>query len=224
MSLQSRSRFESEHPKWYFWQKEGIKESKNDDKRKVETKQNFKHWTTSMFEFALRARDVTAVTRSIQPSCGNRPRRDECFLHFNLIFNKNVEPRMKGACPGLAWPTLSGAKFNQALSWILSQECFVKEGNGIEILLISFDVKNNRTNERPTDKQQRRRPTTEYNQEKVFFLKMVQPRPLLSFIFGLFKQTSIQIFITNQCDNVHRVYGAGIKPTTFGTRASSHNH
>ena len=36
---------------------------------------------------------------------------------------------------------------------------------------------------------------------------MGQPRPLLSFIFGLFKQTSLQIL---QQINVHPVYGAGI--------------
>ena len=153
MSLQSRSRFESEHPKWYFWQKEGIKESKNEDKRKVETKQNFKHWTTSMFEFALRARDVTAVTRSIQPSCGNRPRRDECFLHFNLIFNKNVEPRMKGACPGLSWlgPPCPGPNLIKRWVEFFLRSVLSRKGMGLKFSWFLLTWRTiERTNDRPT--------------------------------------------------------------------------
>ena len=39
---------------------------------------------------------------------------------------------------------------------------------------------------------------------------MVQPRPLLSFIFGLFKQTSLQILQNINVKNVHPVYSARI--------------
>ena len=40
---------------------------------------------------------------------------------------------------------------------------------------------------------------------------MGQPRSLLSFIFGLFKQTSLQILQQINVKNVHPVYGAGIR-------------
>ena len=48
-----------------------------------------------------------------------------------------------------------------------------------------------------------------------FFKKMGQPRPLLSFIFGLFKQTSLQCLQQIYVKYVHPVYGAVIQ--TFGT-------
>ena len=44
----------------------------------------------------------------------------------------------------------------------------------------------------------------------LFILKMGQPRPLLLFIFGLFKQMSLQ-FLQLYVKNVHPVYGAGIR-------------
>ena len=44
----------------------------------------------------------------------------------------------------------------------------------------------------------------------VLYLKMGQPRPPLLFIFGLFKQTSLQILQQINVKNVHPVYGAGI--------------
>ena len=53
---------------------------------------------------------------------------------------------------------------------------------------------------------------------------MGQPRPLLSFILGLFKQTLLQFFQQICVKNFHPVYCAGLEPTTFGTRVSSHNH
>ena len=37
------------------------------------------------------------------------------------------------------------------------------------------------------------------------------PRPLLLFIFGLFKQTSLQLFNKHMWKNVHPVYVAGIQ-------------
>ena len=40
---------------------------------------------------------------------------------------------------------------------------------------------------------------------------MGQPRPLLSFIFGLFKQTSLQILQQINLKNVNPVYGVGIQ-------------
>ena len=40
---------------------------------------------------------------------------------------------------------------------------------------------------------------------------MGQPQPLLSFIFGLFKQTSLQILQQINVKNVHPVYGAGFR-------------
>ena len=40
---------------------------------------------------------------------------------------------------------------------------------------------------------------------------MGQPRPLLSFIFDLFKQTSLQFLQQIYVKNVHPVYGAGIR-------------
>ena len=52
---------------------------------------------------------------------------------------------------------------------------------------------------------------------------MDQPRPLLSFIFGLFKQTSLQFFTTNKVKNVHPVYGAGIRAHDIWNM-SLHNH
>ena len=39
---------------------------------------------------------------------------------------------------------------------------------------------------------------------------MDQPRPLLSFIFGLFKQTSLQFLLQIYVKNVRPVYGAWI--------------
>ena len=39
---------------------------------------------------------------------------------------------------------------------------------------------------------------------------MYQPRPLLSFIFGLFKQASLQILQQINVKNVNPVYSAGI--------------
>ena len=45
----------------------------------------------------------------------------------------------------------------------------------------------------------------------VIFLKKVgQPRPLLSFIFGLLKQTSLQFLKQINVENVHPVHGTGI--------------
>ena len=43
------------------------------------------------------------------------------------------------------------------------------------------------------------------------FFKMGRPRLLLSFIFDLCKQTSLQIFNKLMWKNVHTVYGAGIQ-------------
>ena len=40
---------------------------------------------------------------------------------------------------------------------------------------------------------------------------MGKPQPLLSFIFGLFKQTSLQLLQKIYVKNVHPVYGAGIR-------------
>ena len=40
---------------------------------------------------------------------------------------------------------------------------------------------------------------------------MGKPRPLLSFIFGPFKQTPLQIFEQINVNNVHPVYGLGIR-------------
>ena len=39
---------------------------------------------------------------------------------------------------------------------------------------------------------------------------MGKPRPLLSFIFGHYKQTSLQFLQQIYVKNVHSVYGAGI--------------
>ena len=43
------------------------------------------------------------------------------------------------------------------------------------------------------------------------FKKMGQPRPLLSLIFGLFKQTLLKNLRQIYMKNVHPVYGAGIQ-------------
>ena len=48
-------------------------------------------------------------------------------------------------------------------------------------------------------------------QNSTFFKKMGQPRPLLLFIFGLYKQISLQILQQINVKNVHPVYGAGIQ-------------
>ena len=45
----------------------------------------------------------------------------------------------------------------------------------------------------------------------LFFFKMGQPRPLLWFIFGIFKQTSLQFLQQMYVKNVHPVYCAGIQ-------------
>ena len=45
---------------------------------------------------------------------------------------------------------------------------------------------------------------------KAFFKKMIQSRPLLLYIFGLFKQTK-QFFQQMFVKNVHPLYGAGIR-------------
>ena len=47
---------------------------------------------------------------------------------------------------------------------------------------------------------------------------MGQPRPLLSFIFGLFKQTSLQFLPQIKVKNVHPVYGPRIRTHDL------HNH
>ena len=55
---------------------------------------------------------------------------------------------------------------------------------------------------------------------------MGQLRPLLSFIFGLFKQTSFQILHLQQ-NNVKMYIQytvPGFETTIFGTWVSSHNH
>ena len=44
----------------------------------------------------------------------------------------------------------------------------------------------------------------------LFFFKMGQPRPLLWFIFGIFKQTSLQFLQQMYVKNVHPVFGARI--------------
>ena len=51
------------------------------------------------------------------------------------------------------------------------------------------------------------------------FLKMGQLRPLLSFIFGLFNQTSLQFLPQILVQNVHPVYSVGIR--TFDLRNTS---
>ena len=52
---------------------------------------------------------------------------------------------------------------------------------------------------------------------KTFFLNVGQPRPLLWFIFGLFKQTHYN-FTTNICEKMSIQYTVlGFEPTTFGT-------
>ena len=53
----------------------------------------------------------------------------------------------------------------------------------------------------------------------LIFIKMGQPRPLLSFIFGLFKQTYLQILQQINVKKVHPVYGAGIR--TYDLRNTS---
>ena len=45
--------------------------------------------------------------------------------------------------------------------------------------------------------------------------KMGQTRPLLSFIFGLFKETLSEILQQINMKNVHSVYGAGIQTHTL---------
>ena len=46
---------------------------------------------------------------------------------------------------------------------------------------------------------------------------MGQPQPLLSFIFGLFKQTSLLQFLQQiYVKNVHPVYGARIRTHNLG--------
>ena len=60
----------------------------------------------------------------------------------------------------------------------------------------------------------------------LFFLKMGQPRPLLLFIFGLFKQNHYNFYNKYMWKNVQTVYGAGIwahdlwnmSPTPITTR------
>ena len=47
---------------------------------------------------------------------------------------------------------------------------------------------------------------------------MGQPQPLLSFIFGLFKQTSLQFLQQINVKNVHPVYGAWIRTHDHGSR------
>ena len=47
-----------------------------------------------------------------------------------------------------------------------------------------------------------------------FLLKMGQPRPLLSFIFGLFKQTSLQ-FLQQMCVKNGHYMVLGFEPMTF---------
>ena len=39
---------------------------------------------------------------------------------------------------------------------------------------------------------------------------MVQPLPILSFVFGIFKQTSLQILQQTNVKNVNPLYDAGI--------------
>ena len=52
-----------------------------------------------------------------------------------------------------------------------------------------------------------------------------QRRPLLLFIFGLFKQTSSQYFTTNTCEKMSIQYTVpGFKPRTFITWVSSNNY
>ena len=54
---------------------------------------------------------------------------------------------------------------------------------------------------------------------------MGQPRPLLSFIFGLFKHTPLQFFTTKIIEKMSIQYTVlGFEPTTYGPRTSSHNH
>ena len=48
---------------------------------------------------------------------------------------------------------------------------------------------------------------------RLCFKNMSQPRPLLSFIFGLFNQTSLQIL---QQIKIHQVFGTGIWTHDFG--------
>ena len=58
-----------------------------------------------------------------------------------------------------------------------------------------------------------------------FCKKMGQPRPLLSFIFGLLQTNIITIFTTNICEKMSIQYTvSGFEPTTFGTWVSSLNH
>ena len=53
--------------------------------------------------------------------------------------------------------------------------------------------------------------------EPDLFLKMGQPRPLLSFIFRSFQINIITIIATNICEKISFEYMVpGIKPTTFG--------
>ena len=58
-----------------------------------------------------------------------------------------------------------------------------------------------------------------------FVLKMDQPRPLFTFIFSLFKQTT-QFLQQINVKNVMSIQylPPGFKPMTFGTWVSSHNH
>ena len=67
---------------------------------------------------------------------------------------------------------------------------------------------------------------SKFHLKKFYFLKMGQLRPLLSFIFGLFKQTSFQILHLQQ-NNVKMYIQytvPGFETTIFGTWVSSHNH
>ena len=52
----------------------------------------------------------------------------------------------------------------------------------------------------------------------MLYFKMRQPRPHLSFIFGLFKQTSLQYLGQNVCEKmyIHNTV-VGFEPMTFRT-------
>ena len=53
---------------------------------------------------------------------------------------------------------------------------------------------------------------------------MDQPRPLILFIFCLFKQTSLQFLQQKHVKNVHPLYSAGIRTHDLRKWVSSHNH
>ena len=53
---------------------------------------------------------------------------------------------------------------------------------------------------------------------------MDQPRPLILFIFCLFKQTSLKFLQQKHVKNVHPLYSAGIRTHDLRKWVSSHNH